>query len=289
MRDEAGVEVEALRASEEGVGRLEVADLGVECRGVVGGDVGRVRDDGVEGSFRCDGGQQVGLEEADAAGDTVGCGIFLGDREDVRRQVERGDLRFWQRVREGYGYRSGAGADVCDAEGTFGRVPRVGIGLCGMGPGFQVGEDGFDEGFGFGARYEDGGRYLELEAEELLRPEDLLDGLEAETAFYEALHIGKLLAGEGTVGVRDQGGAVDAERIHQQHGGVRDCRGVEVGMRGELTGGTDEGLLNVDHGWTVERQSLRLLAALRVTSISAGGPGSGCHRDRSMREGPRSS
>ncbi len=95
-------------------------------------------------------------------------------------------------------------------------------------------QDGFDEEFGFGARDEDGRAYAEREAEELLCAEDVLDGLEAEAALDQALVSGLLVAGDGALGVREQGGAFDAEGVHQQQRGVGDGGGPQIGMRGEL-------------------------------------------------------
>ena len=112
----------------------------------------------------------------------------------------------------------------------------------------EVGQDGFYEGFGLGARDQDGGRYLEGEAVKLLRAEDVLNGLEAEAALDQALDGGELLAGEGALGVGDEGGAVEAERVHKQHGRVGDGGGPQVGVRGELAGGAGEGFSNVDQG-----------------------------------------
>ena len=95
-----------------------VADLGVEGVAVGVGDVGGVADDGVEGfGFGGSGGEQVGLEEADAVGDVVGLGVGGGRLEGVGGDVEGGDVGVGEVDGEGDGDGSGAGAYVGDAEG----------------------------------------------------------------------------------------------------------------------------------------------------------------------------
>ena len=85
-----------------------------------------------------------------------------------------------------------------------------------------------DEKFGFGARDEDGGGDAEGEAVKLGLAEDVLDGLEAKTAFDEALVGGLLVAIERAFGVRDEGGALYAEGVHEE-----ECR---VGQRSRAAG-----------------------------------------------------
>ncbi len=128
LGDQAGVDVEAVGAGEEGGGGLVVADLGVEGGAVGLGDVGWVGDDGVEGRLVGvgDGAEEVGLEEADAVGDGVGGGVLAGDGERGGGDVEGGDLRVWAVDGEGDGDGAGAGADVGDAERLLGRQAFAG-------------------------------------------------------------------------------------------------------------------------------------------------------------------
>lgn len=92
LGDEAAVEVEAVGAGEEGGGGFEVADLGVECGAVGVGDVGRVREDGVEGlGAGGKGGEEIALEESDAIGDVVARGVLAGEVEGGGGEIEGGD------------------------------------------------------------------------------------------------------------------------------------------------------------------------------------------------------
>jgi hypothetical protein len=174
LRDEAAVDIETGRASKEGGGRFVVADLGVELVTVGGGDVRGITDDGVEGLRRgfggdLEGGEEVGLEELDAIGEVVAVDVGLGDGEGFGREVEGCDVGVGEVSGDGDGDGSGAGADVGEAE------REVGVG-------FEVGEDGLDEVFGFGARDENGRGDLEGEAEELLLAGNVLDGFVAKAA-----------------------------------------------------------------------------------------------------------
>lgn len=91
LGDEAAIDLEAVRTGKERGGGFEVANLGVQSGAVGGGDVGRIGDDGVppqraktprrgprsvEGGFAgCECVEQVGFDEADAAGEVVAGGI----------------------------------------------------------------------------------------------------------------------------------------------------------------------------------------------------------------------
>ena len=110
LGDEAGVDVEAGGAGEEGLGGLVVATWGWRVSAVGGGDVGWVADYGVEGAGR--GGEEVGLEEVYAVGDLVGFGVAAGDGEGLGGDVDGGDIGLWEMDGEGYGEDAGAGADV---------------------------------------------------------------------------------------------------------------------------------------------------------------------------------
>src|ERR1035441_8968863 len=92
--------------------------------------------------------------------------------------------------RDGDGSR--AGADVEDLE------VRGGV---------ELGEDGFDEKFGFGAGNENGGRDMERERIELLLAGNVLNGLVGEPAKDEALVAGLLV--EGEYGARSEERRVD--------------------------------------------------------------------------------
>ena len=59
----------------------------------------------------------------------------------------------------------------------------------------ELGEDGFDEEFGFGAGDEDGGGDVEGQAVEFLLAGDVLDGFVGEAAGDEAFEGGSLLGG----------------------------------------------------------------------------------------------
>jgi hypothetical protein len=93
LGDQAGVDVEAVGAGEEGGGGFVVADLGVERGAVRFGDVGWVRHDGIEGRRVGNRREEIGLEEADAVGDLVSRGVLAGDGERGGGDVECGDLR----------------------------------------------------------------------------------------------------------------------------------------------------------------------------------------------------
>src|ERR1039458_3360769 len=73
--------------------------------------------------------------------------------------------------------------------------------------GVELGQDGFDEKFRFGAGNEDGGRDVERERIELLLAGNVLDGLVGEAAKDEALVAGLLIEGEYAAGVGVQGAA----------------------------------------------------------------------------------
>src|ERR1035441_3571731 len=88
-------------------------------------------------------------------------------------------------VGERNGDGSGAGADVEDLE------VRGGV---------ELGEDGFDEKFGFGAGNENCWRDVERERIELLLAGDVLDGLAGEAAKDEVLVEGLLVEGEDAAG-----------------------------------------------------------------------------------------
>src|ERR1039458_6861294 len=91
LGDEAAIDFEAVRTGKERGGGFEVANLGMQSGAVGGGDVGRIGDDGVppqraktarrgprsvEGGFAgCECVEQVGFDEADAAGEVVAGGI----------------------------------------------------------------------------------------------------------------------------------------------------------------------------------------------------------------------
>ena len=133
---------------------------------------------------------------------------------------------------DGDGDGARAGADVDDALRLIVR---------------EAFDDGFDEEFGFGARDEDGWGDAEGEAVELRLAEDVLDGFEAEAAFDEALVGGLLGAVEGALGVRDEGGTVDAEGMQEQERGVGQCGGTQVGVGGELVGSSGECFAEGEH------------------------------------------
>src|SRR6185312_3869548 len=107
--DEAAVDVQSGGAGEERVGRLIVTDLFFQ--NFVFGNVGRVRDDDVEG-FAWDRCQQIGLQEPDAAGHAVTFGILAGDFERGRREFQCSNLGQRERMGDGDGDGSAAGAYV---------------------------------------------------------------------------------------------------------------------------------------------------------------------------------
>lgn len=82
LGDEATINVEAVAPGEERCGGLEFADLGMKAVAIRGGYIGRIGDDGIEGGGAGgEGGEQIGLDEADAAGAMVAGGVRRGERE----------------------------------------------------------------------------------------------------------------------------------------------------------------------------------------------------------------
>ena len=81
--DEAAVDFEAVGAGEEGGVGFVGDDFALHGGGVAEGDVGRVGDDGVEAEAGCDlvgeAGEEVALDELDAAGNAVRGGVLAGD------------------------------------------------------------------------------------------------------------------------------------------------------------------------------------------------------------------
>lgn len=236
LGDEAAVDVQAGGAGEESGVRLVVKDLRVEVCGVGFGDVGGVADDGVEGfgGVGCgfgvrEGGKEVRPEEVDAVGQMVLTGVGLGDVEGFGGDVEGGDAGLREVGGEGEGEGSGAGAYVGDAQGLGGE-------------GLEVGEDGFDEVLGFGTGDKDGGRDAEIEAVELLVAGDVLDGLAAEAAGDGGFVGGLVGGGEFAVRMGEEGGSGDVEDVEEEELGVATGLGEEVGVAGELGGGSGEGL-----------------------------------------------
>ena len=109
---------------------------------------------------------------------------------------------------------SGAGADVKDIE------------RCGA---IEFFEDGFDEVLGLGAGDENGWSDAEGEAVEFLLAGDVLDWLVFEAASDEGV-VGGLLGGrEGAVGIGEEGGAGDVERVQEQEERVAGRFGAKVG------------------------------------------------------------
>ena len=80
--EEAAVDVETLRAGEEGGVGFVLEDLVGHGGGFVEGDVGGVGDDDVEGrgGLELRGGEEIGLEESDAVAEVVAGGVVFGDR-----------------------------------------------------------------------------------------------------------------------------------------------------------------------------------------------------------------
>ena len=232
LGDEATVDVEAGGTSEERGARLVVADLWVELRGVGVGDVGGVADDGVEGStglfFGGDGREEVGPKEADTMGQIVLAGVGFRNVEGFGREIEGGDFGLGEVRSKGDRDGSGAGAYVCDAEGLVGER-------------LEVGEDGFDEVLGLGARDEDGGSDAEVEAVELLVAGDVLDGLVEEAASYGRFVGGLLRGGELAGGVREEGGSRDLESVEEKEFGVATGLVTEMRVGIELMRGECEG------------------------------------------------
>ncbi len=110
----------------------------------------------------------------------------------------------------------------------------------------KAGEDCLHQRLGFGARNQDGWCDFKFQAVELLRPENVLDWLESQPALDDALNVGELLARERAFRMGDQCDAVQTERVHQQDGCVGHGGGAQVGMRGELAGGSGQGFPYVD-------------------------------------------
>lgn len=161
-------------------------------------------------------------------GQIVLASVGFCDEEGFGREIEGGDFGLGKMGGKGQRDGSGAGADVGDAEGLVGERP-------------EVGEDGFDEMLGLGARNEDGGRDEEIEAVELLVAGNVLDGFVAEAA-SEALPVeGLLLRGELAGGVREERGAGDLERVEEKKLGVVAGLGAEVRVGVELVRGKGEG------------------------------------------------
>lgn len=210
LRDEAAVDVEAIGAGEEGGVGFEVADFALQGRGVRLRDVGRVGDDGVEGM--CGGGQrgeEIGLQERQARGIAEARGVALGDGEGGGGEVRRGDGGVGKVRGDGEGDGSGAGADVEEAHWRSG-----------FGEAASPGEDGFDEELGFGARDQDRGRDVEVEAVKLLVADDVLERLAGGAAGDETVEGGELVCAERGFGVGEEPGAVLAEQVEQQGFGV---------------------------------------------------------------------
>jgi hypothetical protein len=172
-----------------------------------------------------DGGEEVGVEEADAGGDAVELGVVAGDGEGVGGDVQGGDVGEGEMAGDGDGDGPGAGADVEDAEG-------LGVG--------EAGEDGLDQQLGLGAGYEDGGCYAEGKTVELLDASDVLDGLVGETAGDGSLIGGLLFGGERGLGIGEEAGARDLKDVEEEELGVAVCGVFEVGISGESGGGSGE-------------------------------------------------
>ena len=253
LGEKAGVELEAGGAGEEGLRGLVGADLGVERGGIGIGDVGRVRDDGVEGGLGGELLEEVGLKKVDAGGEVVGGGVLAGESEGFGGEVKRGDQGVGECVSESEGDGSGAGADVGKGEGCGGR---------------QAGEVGLEGELGCGAGDEDGGGDAEGEAEKLLGAENVLEGLKAETLLEQALVAGLLLAVEGALGVGDEAGAGEGEGVAEEQDGVRQGGGLERGVGGELAGGAGEGFADGDHGQCCSRTSWLPSGSSKATASS---------------------
>ena len=230
LGDEAFVDVEAGGAGEEGGVGFVGVDLGVE--GLGRGDVGGVGDDSVVREICGDGCEKVGFYERNAVLEMVFCGVFVGKGQRGGGEVDGGKFGLGEGVGQGDGDCSGAGSDVQD---SWVVGPLEGV------------EDGFDQEFGFGAGDEDSGGDAEGEAVELLGAEDVLDGFEVEAPRYVALVQSLCVAVEFAVGVGDEGGAFDLEGVHEEHRGVGERGGAEVGMHGELVGGSGEGFAAGKH------------------------------------------
>lgn len=162
-------------------------------------------------------------------GQVVLADVGFGDVEGFGGEVEGGDLGLGEMNGERDGDGSGAGADIGDADGV-------------VGEGLEVGQDGFDEVLGFGARDEDGGSDLEIEAVELLVAGDVLDGF-VEEATGDGVCVGALLGfSDRAFWMSEEVGSGDLEGVEEEELGVASGLGEEVDVAGELGGGCEEGL-----------------------------------------------
>jgi len=208
--EEAAVDVEALDAGEEGGVGFVLEDLVGHGGGFVEGDVGWVGDDDVEGrgGLELRGGEEIGLEEGDAVGEVVACGVVLGDGEGRGVEVRGSDVGRGELGGEGEGNGARAGADVEYAGLAESRV------------GGYPAEDGFDEELGFGTGDEGVAGDLEHEAEELLVAGEVLDGFFGGAAGDEGAVGQEERGGELGVGVGDEPGTVAEEEVGEEGLGI---------------------------------------------------------------------
>ena len=195
---------------------------GGSAGGVEGVGTGEERGQGVAGEERVirgaggeQGGEEIALQETNAAGEMEAPGVVASDGESGGRDVDGGEGGAFEDGGERDGDGSGAGADVDDAE--------MGVGL-GVGPV----EDGLDEVFGFGAGDEDVGRDAEVEAEEFLRAGDVLERLLRGAAGDEGAEGFEICGGEIVFGVGEEPGAVAMEGVGEEGLGVATSDGVEA-------------------------------------------------------------
>ena len=131
--------------------------------------------------------------------------VVARDIERGRRQIDGGDLRLWQCVRQGDGNGSGTGADIDDV----GVIP--GGGEC----------DGlFDEVLRLGAWDEHVGRDAEWQAVELAHAGDVLDGFAVESALDSIVVALRRRRGNFLVCVGKKPGFVGVEEMEQQRLGI---------------------------------------------------------------------
>ncbi len=221
--DEAAVDVESGGAGEEGGVGFVAENLVGHGGGFVERDVGRVGYDDVEGrgGFELWGGEEVGLEEDDAVAEGEAACVVFGDGESGGVEVGGGDEGVGEVGGESEGDGAGARADVQDA--GSGEVGAGGEGV----------EDGFDEEFGFGAGDEGVGGDAEVEAVELVRADEVLEGFFGCPAEDQGAEGGDDRGRELVVGVGDEPGAVAEEDVRQQRVGF---------AAGDVSGGFGEGV-----------------------------------------------
>lgn len=127
LRDEAFDDLETSRPSEDGLFRLEFANLELDLIFFRFADVGRVGDDEIELFWR-QASKEIGLVKADLRCEGVTSGVGPRDLQGFGGDVGGVDFRIGQFFCQGESDCAGAGADVGNAEGRGGGFFSVGRG-----------------------------------------------------------------------------------------------------------------------------------------------------------------